>query len=47
VPSDVSFRSATSFSIAANQEFLDEQPRHDGLAGARIVSEEESQRLTR
>ena len=33
--------------IAADQELLDEQSRHDGLAGAWIVGEQEAQRLTR
>jgi nitrite reductase/ring-hydroxylating ferredoxin subunit len=36
-----------SFEVTANQQFLDEQPRHDGLAGARIVGEQETQRLPR
>ena len=33
--------------IAADQQFLDEQSRHDGLAGAGIVGEQEAQRLAR
>jgi hypothetical protein len=33
--------------VAPDQQFLDEQPGHDGLAGARIVGEQEAQRLSR
>ncbi len=33
--------------VAADQQLLDEQPGHDGLAGAGIVGEQEAQRLTR
>ena len=33
--------------IAARDQFPDEQPGHDGLAGARVVGEQEAQRLAR
>ena len=33
--------------IAADDQLLDEQPRHDGLAGARVVGQQETQRLAR
>ena len=33
--------------VAPDDQFLDEEPGHDGLAGARIVGEEEPHRLTR
>ena len=33
--------------IAADQQLLDQQPRHDRLAGAGIVGEQEPQRLAR
>ncbi len=33
--------------VAANHQLLDEQPRHDRLAGARVVGEQEAQRLAR
>jgi len=33
--------------IAAHDQLLDEQPRHDGLASARVVGEQETQRLAR
>ena len=33
--------------VAAREEFLDEQPGHDRLAGAGIVGEQETQRLAR
>ena len=33
--------------VAAGDQFLDEQPGHDGLAGAGIVGEQETQRLAR
>ena len=33
--------------IAAGDQLLDEEPSHDGLAGARIVGQEEAQRLAR
>ena len=33
--------------VAAGDQLLDEQARHDGLAGARIVGEQEAQRLAR
>jgi hypothetical protein len=36
----------TALEVAADQEFLDEQPCHDGLAGTRIVGKQEAQRLT-
>ena len=35
------------FEVAASDQFLDEQPRHDGLTGTRIVGEEEAQWLAR
>ena len=31
--------------IAAHDQLLDEQPRHDGLAGTRVVGQQEAQRL--
>ena len=37
----------TSLQIASDDEFLDQQPRHNRLAGARIVGEQEAQRLPR
>ena len=37
----------TTLQVAAGDQLLDEQARHDGLAGARIVGEQEAQRLTR
>ena len=33
--------------VAAGDELLDQQPRHDGLARAGVVGEQEAQRLTR
>ena len=36
-----------AFQIAADQQFLDQQPGHDRLAGAGIVGEQEPQRLPR
>ena len=33
--------------IAADDQLLDEQPRHDRLAGARVVGQQETQRLAR
>ena len=33
--------------VAADHQLLDEQPGHDGLAGAGIVGEQEAQRLAR
>ena len=33
--------------VAAQQQFLDEQAGHDGLAGAGIVGQQEAQRLAR
>ena len=33
--------------VAAGDQLLDQQPRHDGLAGARIVRQQEAQRLAR
>ena len=33
--------------VAARDQLLDEQPRHDGLAGARVVGQQEAQRLPR
>ena len=33
--------------VAADQQLLDQQPGHDGLAGAGIVGEQEAQRLAR
>jgi hypothetical protein len=33
--------------IAADEQLLDQQPGHDGLAGAGIVGEQEAQRLAR
>ena len=33
--------------IAAGDQLLDEQPRHDGLAGARVVRQQEAKRLPR
>ena len=33
--------------IAARDQFLDEQSRHDGLAGARVVGQQETKRLSR
>ena len=33
--------------IAAGNQFLDEQPRHDGLAGAGVIGQKEAQRLPR
>ena len=36
-----------AFQIAAGDQFLDQQPRHDGLAGAGVVGQEEAQRLPR
>ena len=35
------------FQVAAGNEFLDEEPRHDRLARARVVGEQESQGLAR
>ena len=32
--------------IAASDQFLDEQPRHDGLAGTRVIGEKKAKRLT-
>ena len=37
----------TALEIAADQELLDEQSCHDGLAGTWIIGEQEAQRLTR
>jgi hypothetical protein len=31
--------------IAPRDQLLDQEPRHDGLPGAGVVSQEESQRL--
>ena len=36
-----------SAGVAARQQFLDEQPGHDRLAGAGVVGEQETQRLAR
>ena len=36
----------TSLKIATNDQFLDQQSRHDRLSSARIVGQEESQRLS-
>ena len=36
-----------AFEIAAGDQLLDEQPRHDRLARARIIGEQEPQRLAR
>ena len=36
-----------AFEVAADQQFLDQQAGHDGLAGAGIVGEQEAQRLAR
>ena len=36
-----------SLQVAPDQQLLDEQARHDRLAGARIVGEQEAQRLAR
>jgi hypothetical protein len=33
--------------VAAGDQFLDEQAGHDGLAGARVVRQQEAQRLAR
>ena len=33
--------------VAAGDQLLDEQPRHDGLAGARVVRKQEAKRLPR
>ncbi len=33
--------------VAAGDELLDEEPGHDGLAGAGVVGEQEAQRLAR
>lgn len=33
--------------VTAQHQLLDEQPSHDGLAGTRVVGEQEAQRLTR
>ena len=35
----------TALKVAAGDQLLDEQPRHDGLAGARVVGEQEAQGL--
>src|SRR6185437_1381182 len=37
----------TAFQIAAGDQLLDEESRHDRLAGARIVREQKAQRLAR
>jgi hypothetical protein len=37
----------TTLEIAADQQFLNQKPRHDSLAGAGIIGEQESQWLTR
>lgn len=36
----------TVLRIAARDQIFDEEPRHDGLAGARIVGAQEAQLLT-
>ena len=35
----------TALEVSAGDQFLDEQPRHDGLAGAGVVGEQEAQGL--
>ena len=37
----------TALQIAAHDQLLDEQPRHDGFTGARVVGQQETQRLAR
>ena len=37
----------TALKVAAGDQLLDQQPRHDGLAGAGVVREQEAQRLAR
>ena len=37
----------TALQIAAGDQLLDEQPRHDGLAGAQVVGQQEAKRLPR
>ena len=37
----------TAFQVATGDEFLDQEPRHDGLAGPGVVSQQESQWLPR
>jgi len=44
-PPDCLADDQTAPQITARDQFLDEQPRHDGLARAGIVSQQESQRL--
>jgi len=36
----------TPRNVPANDEFLDQQPSHDGFPGARIICQEKPQRLT-
>ena len=35
----------TALEVPAGDQLLDEQPRHDGLAGARVVGEQEAKGL--
>src|SRR5581483_6046932 len=37
----------TALQVAAGDQFLDQEPSHDGLAGARIVGKQETQWLAR
>ena len=36
----------TALQVSAGDQLLDEQPRHDGLAGSRVVGEQEAKRLS-